>query len=201
MSYIGELLVSSTIELAAIAHYKKWEETYLAEVERLTGREPRKIPKIRSYSIKNDLEKFPEEQTPAMVIVSPGIVADSIEREGDGVYSAQWDIGIAVVASSRDETTTDSMRAAYAAAVRAVFLQHPSVEGGGTIEEWVDESYSDLPVEADRTLAVAQLLFRIRAEAIVDASGGLREPLEDPYEIFKHPTVEETSTTTSKIGD
>lgn len=199
--YLGELLIITRLERAVIAHFKLWQDTYLAEIERLTDREPRTIPGMRSYSVKSELDKFPEEQLPAMVVVSPGVVADTIVKEGDGSYSAQWDLGIAVVSSARDEHATDDLRAYYGAAIRAVFLQHPAVGEVGVIAEWVDESYNDLPVDADRTVSVVQVLFRVQAEMIVEAAGGTREPLEDPYEEYQHPEVTGTEIDISKIGD
>ncbi len=201
MSFLGELMIVTNLERGAIEHYKLWEETYLAEIERLTDRDARSLHKIRSFSIKAELDKFPEEQLPAMVVVSPGIVGDTVVKEGDGSYSAQWDLGIAIVSSARDEAATDNLRAYYGATIRAVFLQHPQIGEVGSVEEWVDESYNELPVEADRTVSVVQLLFRVHCEMIVEAAGGTRVPLDDPYEDHEHPEVTETETELSKIGE
>lgn len=190
--YLGDILIASNLKVAVREHYKTWQETYLAEVERLTGRDPRALPLIKSYSFKNELDKFPEEQLPAMVIVTPGVAEDSIEREGDGAYSASWDLGVAIVVGSNTEIATDALRDAYAAAARTLFIQHPAIGDIGVIEEWLDESYNDLPVDATRTLAAVQLIFRVRTEMVLEAAEGTAEPLDDPYEAYQHPTVEET---------
>lgn len=198
-SYLGEIVLASDVESAIIDHYKLWQTTYLAEIERLQSRDAESLPVIRSYTTKNELDKFPEEQLPAMVVVSPGIVTDSMEHEGAGFYSALWDVGVAVVASGREESTTNVLRGIYGAVTRAIFLQHPATSVGA-IEEWVDESYNDLPVDADRTMAVVQLLFRVRVERVIESNAGLLEPLDDPYAVHELSEVEDIELDVGKIS-
>lgn len=190
--YLGNVLIASNLTAGVRDHFKKWQETYLAEVERLTERDARALPLIKHYSFKNELDKFPEERLPAMVIVTPGVAEGSIEREGDGAYSASWDLGIAIVVGSNSEIATSELRDAYAAATRTLFLQHPAIGDIGVVEEWLDENYDDLPVDATRTLAAVQLIFRVRTEVVLEAAEGTAEPLDDPYDEYQHPTVEET---------
>lgn len=201
VSYLGPVLLVDEIEAAMTAHFRAWEETYLSEVERVKDESPRALPQIASFQTRNEFDKFPEDQLPALVVVSPGIVEGSIEREADGSYSALWDVGIAVVSSGQDERTTQSVRAMYGAAIRMAFLQHPDV-GLGTVEKWIDESYKDIPVDATRSVSVVQLIFQVRVEDILNASEGLREPLGDPYvEEYEHPEVGDAQVEITKIGE
>lgn len=200
-TYLGPVLLVDEIEQAVVDHFMTWEETYLSEVERAKNEQTRALPQIASFQTRNEFDKFPEDQLPALVVVSPGIVEGSIEREGDGSYSALWDVGIAVVSSGQDETTTRQVRSMYGAVLRMVFLQHKDISIG-IVEKWVDESYKDIPVDASRSVSVVQLIFQVRVEDILRESEGLREPLEDPYEEeYQHPVAEDVSVEITRMDE
>lgn len=201
MSHLGNLFLASSLEEAATVHYQKWETTYLAEIERLRGLDAQAVPRVKSMSVKNELGKFPEEQLPALVVVSPGISEGSVRTNGDGEYDAAWDLGVAVISSGIDEESTNLLRGIYGAAIRGMFLQHPEIEELGYVEEWVDESYTDVDIDVSRTKSVVQVIFRVRVESVVLAHDGTREPLADPYATHEFPEVDDIDFEMAKHGD
>lgn len=206
-SYLGNVQDAYRLTRAVVAHIEKWLETYLAPLEAERGWPARSLPVFRSYRTRNEVTQFAEEQLPACVVVSPGIVDGSIERFG-GVYSAAWHVGIACMCIGLDELNSEDMAQVYTAAVRTMFLQHPAIKDPednslvlGAVEEWLDEGYRDQPSEGDRTRNTGQVVFSVRMDNVLDAQDGLREPLEDPYQLFEHPVASETSIETTKLGD
>src|SRR3954462_14533195 len=98
LSLFGRLVGAHHVEDAALAVLRYWLPTYLHEVERQSGQTPGALAKPRSYRVSSDVEKMPEDQTPAVVIRSPG-VADNPQMNGAGIYEAQFTIEAAAVVS------------------------------------------------------------------------------------------------------
>lgn len=183
MSSIFEPIVDGgMVEAAARDTIQEWIETYLAEVERQRGLKPRSLPKPRSYSVATVLEKWPEDQLPAVVLVSTGI-ADRPRRKGSGGYDVPWALGIGVVVSARNQEAANSLAKRYTAAIRTLLLQHPSMGGFATGVEWMDESFDDVPAEKRRTLAGGIVTFRVDIANAVNAQGGPATVPADPYAV------------------
>jgi hypothetical protein len=190
MSVFGPVVTGAHVEQAAILTLKTWLQTYVAELERQTGRDPESVPMPRAWGTVNEFEKWPEDQMPVALIISPGLEPNTPVAEGRGTYRAKWVLGVAIVCSARDEAQTNSLAKFYAAAVRATILQNPSLGGFARGVQWVGESYTDLPKVDERTLGTGQVIFSVEVGEVVDEKAGMRTPPDDPYTQPEWPTVE-----------
>lgn len=186
----GEVLLGSNVEQAVIENLKTWFPTYVAEVERQEGIDPESIPLPRSYDTVNEFRKWPENQLPAVIVVSPGLAGVPMS-EGDGRTRASWAIGIGVVASAKDKRSTNNLAKLYAATVRTLMLQQQSLGGIGMGTSWRHESYSDIPTDDGRTLGACQVILEVEAGDVVRTKAGLPVPPDNPYDPDPvWPTVE-----------
>lgn len=191
----GPLVTAEQIEAGAIAHLEMWMPSYLRELERRTDRDPNDLPNIRSYSTVNEFQKWPEEQLPACIVISPG-TRDQPKMEGDGTYRADWVLGVAIVVSTRDQASTNQVAKLYGTAARAAILQHQSLgDLGAEGVLWEAERYDNVQQEQTRTIAAANILFRVTMRGVVNARAGLLTPPVDPTEEPDFPEVEEASAT------
>lgn len=181
----GPLVTGADVENAARDTLKAWARDYLAWAERLTGRDPQALPLPRSWITSPDLERWPEDQLPSVLLISPGL-AEPPTRDGRGHYRAKFALGIAVVVSARDRAVTDELAKLYVAAFRAAILHHPSLGGFAEAVEWIDEAYDPLPGRA-RQLAVGQAEFRVEVRDVVAVKAGPSAPRPDPYTPHEDP--------------
>lgn len=192
MTIFGDFKTGADLEDAVISHLRDWMPTYLAEVERQYQMGQGSLPPIRSASTNNEFSKWPEEQLPALIVISPGSAgADSIKMEGDGTYRVAWVVGLAVIVSAKDKSSTLTLAKRYGAAIAGAILQHPSLSGYAEGVQWEDVRYNDLPEDSERTLASVQMVFRIEVRNVLTAGLGPREPIVDPYQVEDWPTVAE----------
>jgi len=143
-----------------------------------------------SYTCAAALDRWAEDQLPAVAVASPGIVGGSVEARG-GLYSVVFGLVVGVYCSAATERDTHDLARLWAAAVRACMLQSPSL--GGTVSDlvWLAESYDELAVEGRRSIAVCSVAFEARSDDVVDAYAG---PLvaADPPDTDAWPTVQTT---------
>lgn len=186
----GSLVTGTDVEQAALDTLQTWSPTYLAWVERHTGRAAQSVPAPRSWITSADFTRWPEEQLPSVLLLSPGL-AEEPSRDGRGSIRAKFALGVAVVVSARDRAETDALAKLYVAAFRAAILQHPSLGGFAEGVEWLDERYDALPGDPKRrrTLAAGQLAFRVDVRGVVEPGTGPTSPSPTPYEPQPDPTV------------
>jgi hypothetical protein len=158
-SAIGTIVTGRDVELAVLRFLKRWAGAYLAECERQRGFAPGALPRIRTWTIANEFETWPEDQLPCLLLVSPGL-AEAPMPDGAGVYRAKFTLGLAVIVSARTGDETAALAKLYCAAMRAAILQHQSLEGFATGVEWIDENY-----DARRSL-------RLKSRALPDVGTG-----------------------------
>jgi hypothetical protein len=170
-SIFGNIVTAHDLEHAVEDTLKEWFPTYLAEVILQAEITDLVLPSPRSYEHRVEMSNFPEDQLPQCIIVSPGM-ASAPMSEGDGAYRAFWKILIGIVNSAKDKESTARNSKLYAAAVRAIVLQHRSLGGFTTGMVWDGESYEDGPVEAERTLAVCTLEFTFEVERVASEFDG-----------------------------
>lgn len=196
MSVFGVIKSGSALEETAIAFLKDRLPEYLAEIERQTGRPQEQLPMIRSWTTRNEFVKWPEEQLPAMVVVSPGTNGVP-KKAGDGKVRATYALGLAVVCSAKDGEATSKLARDYAAAIRACVEQHPDLGGVAEGSLWTGERFDDIPQEQDRNLSSGQVGFMVEVRDVVDASQGLTDKPEDPYNVPNAwPQVTDADTST-----
>jgi hypothetical protein len=73
-SEVGAVVTGRDVELAALALLQRWSGTYLAEMERQSGRAPASLPRVRGWATAADFETWPEDQVPRVLLVSPGLL-------------------------------------------------------------------------------------------------------------------------------
>lgn len=188
----GEILHGGQVEQAALDILRAWTPTYINEMCRQTGRDVGSLPYVRSWTVVNDFEKWPEDQLPCVLVISPGL-AEPPTREGDGTYSARWALGTGVIVSSRSQEETNEYAKLYSAAIRAALLQNGSLAGFAEGTWWEDERYNDLPSEDGRSLAAGQNLFTVEVRGVLASKEGpgTPDPHDDPEEDYDPVTVRE----------
>ena len=184
MTTVGTIIDDGMVEDAVIATLQAWISFYLAEVEEQRGLARGAYDRPRSYMVRNDLTKWPEESLPAIVVISPGL-SDRAVKEGRGLYRVPWQIGIAAVVSAKDHASTRRMAYRYAAAIRALLVQHQSLDGalGGVVRgvTWLDGRNNEMPAHDDRTVFASRQIFTVEvAEALQQNVGPLGVPPVDP---------------------
>jgi hypothetical protein len=195
----GQILTGTDVEDAVTDHLKLWSATYLAEMERQSGREPQSLPHVRSWNVvPTEPEKWPENQLPAVLVISPGLIGEP-QEQGDGVTVATWSLSLSAITSARSEKGTRQLAHLYVAHLRAIMLQHPGISGFAQDTLWMGEAYDTVPQELRRTLAGATGAFAVEVSDVINRYGGPTEPADQPYDDQSDwPTVEETVVTAEK---
>jgi hypothetical protein len=157
----GPLIAATDIEDAIQAVLQEWIGGYLFELERQHGLEVGALPEPRSWITSAQIEKFPEDQTPCVVITSPGTL-DEPAADGRGLYRARWRIDIATQAVAGGNRIALRLARLYTAAMRAVAVQHQDA-GLARRVDWLGESYDVLDSADDRTVCIG--VCRLRVEA------------------------------------
>lgn len=172
-------------------HLQAFQEDYLAEVERQTDRlAPRDLPVIRSWEMAPDVERWPEDQLPAAVIVVPRTDGEP-RMDGEGNYRVDWVVDIGLIVSARDEESTEELVGLYAAAFFAAIAQSKSM--GGRFAETRPTGIDLDVIGDDRTIGIARLRFIASVENVVNAYLGPPQPSENPYDDPDDgPTVQDT---------
>jgi hypothetical protein len=193
----GDLVDGTAVERAVIDHLQRgWLATGLAVVERRNGLAPRRLQLPRSYVSMSDVELWPEDQLPSVLVLNTGLAEPPV-REEDGSYSGKFALGCVAVCSARDRDATDQLSKWYAAALRGAIMWEPTLGGFARSIEWVDEDYDPLDpqpggTKRGRQLAGGYAVFRVQVDRILTAPIALTEPPDDPYaEPADWPTVKE----------
>ena len=189
----GDFKLDEELQEAIEKTIRKWASTYLALIERRVGLDPKSLPLPRSYVFSDDgtLNKKPEEQFPAVVILSPGVGKTTPKRHGDGHYRAGTVVNVAVIVSARDQDTTNLLVKRYRKALEMLLVQQPSL--GGFAEDTIFQGWrnDELLPEDNRTIAAGTTVFEVLVPDIVQAGAGPRTPLENPYEEAELPEITE----------
>lgn len=178
-SIYGTILTAQDVTKAAEDTLKAWSPAYLAEVGVQHGLARGDLPEIRSWEAWPVFEQWPENQLPAIVVVTPGTnaVPEMLNKQA----TVAWSIGVAIVVSARDEEATADLIGYYSAAVRALMIQKGSLGGFAVETSWVSERFDDIPIlEQARTLRTAMVMFSTIVEGMVQRYGGPAEPPDDP---------------------
>lgn len=174
----GRIITAPEIEQAALNTVMTWIDTYLTEVAmQISWPAGPAMARPRSYTTRNRLSRYPEDQLPQIIAVSPGL-ADPPVKYG-GKYRGIFSLGIGAIVSAKDEVSTKALSKYYEAAIRALIIHHQDLGGiasGGV--EWMDSSYDDVPDEEDtaRSLAAGLAYFRVIVDDVVSWPGGPRDP-------------------------
>jgi hypothetical protein len=170
MSIFGQVVTGREVSQAVVTTVETWIEVYLREIERQHTLSY-ELPVFASYNTRPEQERWVEEQLPALIVVVPGL-ADAPRKDGDGVINAPWRVHPVVFSLGPDKATTDTNSKLYAAAVRAILLQHASLGGFSDGLVWEGEDYDIGPPQGGRTIGSAVLNFVVHVpEATVKGVG------------------------------
>lgn len=179
MTIFGRIVTGSDVEHWCIDLCRRWCSTYMSEVERQHGLAARHYQRPRAYIRSLSFDKFPEDQLPAVGVVSYGIVTPP-RREGSGAYTAQWLIGLGVLCSARTQEGSRDYAALLAAALGALFVQRPSLDGHAQGVDWLDSTLNDLSFDDTRSLSSVQSRFAIEVAEVVNSLAGPTTPDAEP---------------------
>lgn len=159
-SVYGPLVAASDVEEAIQDVLQQWIESYLFEIERQHGMPLGELPVPRSWITSAATEKFPEDQTPVVVITSPGTTTDEPAADGRGLYRARWRIDVATQAVAGGNRVALRLARLYTAAMRAIAVQHQN-SGLARRVDWLAERYDVLDSVDDRTVCVGVVSLRV----------------------------------------
>jgi hypothetical protein len=183
---IFERIVSGyDVERWVVDVLKRWSATYVAEVERQHGIAAGSLPTIKGWVLAPSFDKWPEDQIPGVLVVSPGLVPPP-EKTGYGVYRARWRIDVGVICSARTQQQSHEQAMLYLAAHKAIVVQKPSLEGHANGVAWIDESYDALDFDDTRSLyaATASLIVEVDNVLATLAGPAKTDPPTDPTEAW-----------------
>jgi hypothetical protein len=182
LSAFGPIVSAFEVEHAVADNVRVWIRDYLAETAR-----QRQLaatwPPFRSIVLSAHAQWMPEDQTPALLIVSPGTEptasgdANRMEVRGDGGLIARWRVDAAAVISARGNRQAVRLARFYAAALRTIFITQALQPCPLNVRrvDIVGERYDLLEASADRTQCAG--IVRIGVE-VANVSNRLAGPLE-----------------------
>ena len=182
------IIDGSMIEFWAKTTLEDWFQVYTEELELqrialgmndVRGSHP--LP--NSYRVAEEMDKEAGDQLPAIVLVCPGLNGQPPKKDGEGYYRATWMLGVGIfVSASTREDTKDLVRF-YAAVVRGILVQKPSLGGHTFRTTWLDESYDDNFDYVDtQTISAGQVIFEVEIEGVVKHGAGPVTPPDPPVQ-------------------
>lgn len=189
----GRMLTAHDVEQWVLTFLRRWSGTYIAEAERQHGYTAGDLQRVRGWGVTPSFDKWPEDQLPAVLVVSPGLIPPPV-RAGDGVWRATWRIEIGCICSARTREKSHELAALYVQAHTDAIVQHPSLEGHAAGVDWLDLTLNQLDFDDTRSLYAGTSVFAVEVDNVVTDFGGPatpNDPLEpetDPWPLW--PTVE-----------
>lgn len=171
----GPIFVDTTLETAAMNQFDLWMPTYIQEIEIQLGRTRGQIPPPKQYATRNEFTSFPADLMPMCIVVSPGLDGEPT-AEGDGTYSAWFQLGVGFAAAARDAEASGFLARVYGAAGRKILLDRQSIGGVAHAVQWVDHSNDDLVTEDERTIRASYDIFRVHIWNVVTRGAGPAAP-------------------------
>ena len=184
MSIFGPIIDANQVEEAARNTLRDWFQTYLNEFALQRSIPLDRLPYPRSFILTGDNEKEPEDQLPAIAIVSPGL-ADEPLQEGDGSFRSNWSLGVGIFISAIDRESTERVVRWYCAIIRAIMLQRQSLGGFSDGVRWLDEGYDELEFDDERTIGAGLVEFEVEVAGVVNKRMGPAYP--DPPDPDEQP--------------
>lgn len=128
--------------------------------------------------------------TPALAIACPGLATPPTKRSTG--YDAPWRLVVGVYDRGEDHTDTQARTRKWAAAVRQVLVQHPTLGGVAAGVRWVGEEYAERPERSSaRTLGGCAVAVDVTARDVI-----AHEPYVSPDQPGSvRPVVEATHST------
>lgn len=122
----------------------------------------------RAWLAESELDKFDEDQVPAIVVITNGTL-DMPIKKGDGAYIAKWDVRVAAIVGANNTEATHDLARLYGAYIRAILVQEPSLHGFSFGCDWIDEIYTEATGQRRRTLTTVLVRFAVSVYNVVNA--------------------------------
>jgi hypothetical protein len=176
----GPFVAASDVEEAVLAQLQKWQRDYLAEVERTHGLAVGSLPLPRSWTVSSEIERFPEDQLPAVIVASPGLT-DPPLADGRGLYTARWRFDVGTQVAARGNRLALRLARLYTLAWRALLLQQQDLAGLAPRRiDWTDERYRLLDSIDDRSTCIGEIEIAVEVSDVTERNAGPLEPLLSP---------------------
>jgi len=183
-SIFGPLVSAVDIELAVAGVLQRWIDTYLLKAERHHGLEDRFLVRPRSIRISSEADKLPEDQLPALLVMSPGTVEDAPVMNGESDYTAVWELSISGVVAARGTPNGYSLAMQYARlwamAIRGVVVQQQDERGVFAWWDWQRERYDLIDADGERTIAAGRVSVQVQTYQTIRRWAGPIEPAVPP---------------------
>lgn len=178
---IGTLTHPAMLERWMMALLNGQMPAYLAEVAAqndINGA----IRQPRTIKAAGGLEKWPEDQLPALIVVSPGLRQEPTGPK-DGWIAATWILSVAAVVSAATQIDARYLASLYGAAIRGAVMQNRTLGSGrqDVRAEWANEDLDEIAPEDNRTLTAALEIFNVHVSRAVCQTCGPAEPPEGPW--------------------
>lgn len=187
LAVFGRRVYRHQIEEAVVEHLRFWLPTYLRFIERDLDRAPLSLEDPKSWGVTYLLDRWPEQQLPAVVVTSPGQAA-AMPKAGDGRYAGTWAMRAYTVLTAGDTGGPDEpisgtpakLAGLYAAAIGLVLAQKPALAAIGGRCVQISEGYDDTPSKMRRTMSVAHVPFTVQVQDVMRSRLGPDVPYPDP---------------------
>jgi hypothetical protein len=181
----GPMVSAADVEDHVQATLQRWFPTYLYQVERLHQLVPGTLPAPRAWVRSAAVEKFPEDQLPAVMIGSPGLTDDPPAADGAGYYTAAWRINLGLEIAAGPNRRALELARWYTLALRAAILQQqqdPGLPGPVQVAriDWITERYDLLDSIDDRTVCVGIVELVVTAAGVLQRNAGPLDPIIPP---------------------
>jgi len=174
-SIFGRIVTGGDVEQWCLELVHRWLGTYLSEVERQHGIPAGKLARPRALLRAPTVDKWPEDQLPAVLLVSVGTL-ELPQRDGRKLHRARWQIGAACITSARTEAESRALAMLYIAALRALLIQRPSLDGKAQGTVWLAESYDEIDYDDGRSLCAGEAAFTVEVDDVVSGDAGPLTP-------------------------
>jgi hypothetical protein len=201
------IITPEEVEQAMANTLAEWLPDYLAELERSRGYTPGQIARPKGVIVASQFAKWPPDQLPLVLILSPGTDSTPAKRKGVGAYEVSWAVSAIAIVSDIDEVESRRLASTYAGAMRAAALQHSALksaaypDGFASWLSWRGETYSDIPFEDTRSLDSCRINFSVGVKDVTTEVAGPRKPSNEevPVDPGDDPIVTSVKTTTAPV--
>jgi hypothetical protein len=183
----GPIIHPVMVDNAVLDHLKLWLPTQLHQMEReeglAAGSYLRLPPHDSCYSNVYDESQYVDNRIPSILVITGG--TPTVERHGDGTYSALWDVLVSAIVRSVNDSDVRLVASLYGAAVWRTIMQHASLGGFASGVAW-QGAMPLVPlsgtVDRGRHILVAQSRWLVYTDGVVsDRDGPVDpDPLPDP---------------------
>jgi hypothetical protein len=168
------MVTGGDIEEAVLASLKEWLPRYLVAAETQHGLALGSTPPPKGWAVTGRiLDKLLSDQTPCVIVLAAGVAPGATRREGTGVLSADWTLGVGVMFDAAWGRESRKRAQLYARAIQLVLQQRPlHALGQPCVVDWRGESYDELDFSSSRTYSASVANFNVHCREVATTDGG-----------------------------